>query len=371
MMASVVLAQQQPGTASVLLPVVATQPGGKPVVDLTLANFSVEARRGVQLTGAAMVAAEAMNDPQHTFPVFIVYDAYLFPAPVQSTIANALLQFLGEVAQHYNPVTLVANTPSGIKLIYEFGTDPRVLTEALAALNNNSKPADAKVKEQLERLKLLRTYVPTPGSLDDQTILQFAGLNQVAPVLGRSPYRKALLWLTWNYRMGSAQNTATWTGSSSAPNKSLTMTTGSESEMYANSLPDARFQKLPPAYQKTIDSLNAAHVSVYALQQYDPNNASLSINDPVQQVTVDGLRQVAACTGGFSVKDYRHTTVAQAIEQVRADFGPYYMLTVTPGESKKTEWVPVTVKVNQETVTLRSAPGFLALSPSAEKLAAK
>ena len=30
MMASVVLAQQQPGTASVLLPVVATQPGGKP-----------------------------------------------------------------------------------------------------------------------------------------------------------------------------------------------------------------------------------------------------------------------------------------------------------------------------------------------------
>jgi len=366
---TVLHAEQKAAVTTVLVPVVVSQASGKPVLNLNASNFSVEGRKPVELGNAELIPAEAMNDPQHTIPVFVLYDAYFFPAPLQNMIGAELLQFLGDLAQNYSPVTLVVNTPGGLKLVYDFGTDPKVLAEALTALNNGGKVADPKVKEQLDRLKVLKTFVPAPGSLENQTVLQFAGLSQMAQVLGHSPNRKAVIWLTWNYRLGTGEYTTSWTGSSLSQDKTLSMSTGTRAETMSNNMADERYQSLPPLYEKTIGGLNTARISVFPLQLYDPSKTTLAMNDPSQQDTVEGLRQVAACTGGISFKDFRQTMLAQAIAQIRADFGPYYMLTLSTGDFKKTEWVPIKVKVNQDGLSLRTAPGFLGLSPSAVKTA--
>ena len=105
--------------------------------------------KGIQLDSAQMVPAEAMNDPQHTVPVFILYDAYFLSAQLQATFGADLLQFLTDLSQHYSPVTLVVNTPAGLKLVYDFGTDPKILGDALAALNSGAKVSDPKVKDQV------------------------------------------------------------------------------------------------------------------------------------------------------------------------------------------------------------------------------
>ena len=351
-----------------LVPVVADQ-GGKPVVDLQQANFSVDGPKGIKLDSAQMVPAEAMNDPQHTFPVFILYDAYFYTAPLQATVGAELLQFLTDLSQHYSPVTLVVNTPAGLRLVYDFGTDPKILGDALAALNSGAKVSDPKVKDQLEKLKILKTFVAAPAPVEDLTIMQFGGLEHMAQVLGRSPNRKALLWMTWNYRLGTGEFTKNWTPSTASQDKNLTMNTGTRAEVYANNVPDTRYQNLPPLYEKAMEAVNGAHISVYPLQLYDRRDTNLSFNNPSDQVTTEGLRQVAACTGGISIKDFKQTSVAQAIAQVRAAFGPYYMLTLTASDIKKTDWIPLKVKVDRPGVTIRSAPGFLGLSPSAVKSA--
>jgi VWFA-related protein len=365
---TILLAEQKPVETRILIPVV-VQAGGKPATDLQLANFSLAGAKSLHLDDAQMVPAEAMNDPRHTFPVFILYDIYFFPAPVQSQIGADLLRFLTDLAQHYSPVTLVANTPTGLKLIYDFGTDPKLLADALTALDTGGRVSDPKVKEQLERLKILKTFVPAPAAAEDLTIMQMAGLGQMAQVLQRSPNRKAMLWLTWNYRLGTGDFTTHWTGITKSEDKNLTMNTGTRAEVLSNNLPDTRYQNLPPLYEKAIAALNQAHVSVYPLQLYDRRDTNLSFTNPSEQVTTEGLRQVATCTGGFSLKDFKQTTVSQAITQVRADFGPYYMLTLTASDIKKTDWIALKVKVNKEGLTVRSAPGFLGLSPSAAKSA--
>jgi VWFA-related protein len=361
-------AEEKSLDTKILVPVVADQ-GGKPVLDLQATNFSVEGAKGIQLSSVQMVPAEAMNDPQHTFPVFILYDAYYFTAPVQAMVGADLLQFLTDLSQHYSPVTLVVNTPMGLKLVYDFGTDPRILGDALAALDTGAKVSDPKVKDQLEKLKLLKIFVPAPAAVEDLTIVQFGGLEHMAQVLGRSPNRKALVWMTWNYRLGTGDRTVNWTGSTLSQDKSLTMNSGTRAEVYANNLPDSRYQNLPPLYEKAIAAVNGAHVSVFPLQQYDRRDTSLTINSPSDQVTTEGLRQVAACTGGTSIKDFKQTSVAQAVAQVRAGFGPYYILTLTASDIKKTDWIPLKVRVDRPAVTIRTAPGFLGLSPSAAKSA--
>lgn len=363
------VAAEKPNETKVLVPVVVSPAGGHLILDLKAADFSVEGPKDIKLESAQLVPAEAMPDPQHTVPVFILYDAFFFPAPVQTILGDRLLDFLGEVAQHPSPVTLVVNTVNGLKPVYDFGTDPKVLGDALAALNSGTKPSDAKVKDQVERLKLLKTYLPASGAVEDNTRLQFAGLTAISQILGRSPNRKAVLWMTWNYWLGSGSTTTTWTRSTNAEVRSLSSVAGSRSEDLLNSASDQRYTTVPPLYEKAITSLNAARISVYALQLYNPNDASFSLSDPNVRNTQEGLHQVAACTGGVSFKDFQQMTVAQAVTQVRADGGPYYMLTLSAGDIKKTDWMPLKVKVTREGLTIRSAPGFLGLSPSAAKTA--
>jgi len=362
-------AAEKPNDTKVLVPVVVNPVGGHLVLDLKTADFSAEGPKDVKLESAQLVPAEALPDPQHTIPVFILYDAYFFPAPVQTIIGSQLLEFLGEVAQHPSPVTLVVNTTSGLKPVYDFGTDPKVLADALAVLNTGAKASDSKVKEQVDRLKILRTYIPAPSAVEDQSKLQFAGLTSIAQILGRSPNRKAVLWMTWNYWLGTGMYTTNWTLNTMAEQRSLSSVAGSRSEDLLANASDTRYGSVPPLYQKAISSLNTAHISVYALQLYNPNDPTFSLSDPNVRNTAEGLRQVAACTGGVNMKDFTQMKVGQAVSQVRADGGPYYMLTISAADIKKTDWVPIKVKVNRDGLSIRTAPGFLGLSPSAAKAA--
>lgn len=353
-----------PAETKILVPVVLEPHADAGALNLQATDFTVDGPRGIRIESAQLVPAEAMNDAQHTPLVFIVYDAFLTPGPVQGTLGAQLMKYLEGVAQRHDPVTLVVNQGSGLKPVYDFGTDPKLLADALDAVNQNRKVDDPKVKEQVERLKLLKSYTPVPLTPDQVTAAQLTGLEQISRLLQRSPNRKALLWLTWNYWLGTGEYTKYFMGSQRGVGA-----TASIPEAIANAQADTRFTGLPPLYQHTIDALNTAHVSVYPLQQYDRRNTSLTLNDRSLWFTAEGLKQVAACTGGFSFKDFRNTTLDEAVSAVRADFGPYYMLTATVPEIKRTDWVGLKVKVNKPGLTARSAPGFLGLSPGAAKAA--
>src|SRR5271165_1992928 len=94
------LAADKQSETTVLVPVVVSPVAGHLVLDLKTADFSVEGPKDLKVDSAQLVPAEAMPDPQHTIPVFILYDAFFFPAPVQTIIGERLLGFLGDVAQH-------------------------------------------------------------------------------------------------------------------------------------------------------------------------------------------------------------------------------------------------------------------------------
>jgi VWFA-related protein len=368
-------AETRPAGTQLLVPVVVTQGNGQPVTDLQLANFKVEGGHGLQADSVQLVAPETLGDPQHTVPVFILCDKFLVQATTWGQISDEVLQFLEEAAQKRIPVTVVANTWSGLSPVYDFGTAPGVLTEALAALKSGAAVSNPQVQKQLDQLKLFKAAPELQKTTNDVLAeMQLDRPRQLAQLLRRSPNRKALIWMTWRYGVGTGEYTKSWPAWSTTPTtRQASQTPGFKLEGpnapsvwdVQNKQPHTEFTEIPPRYQQAIDSLNAAHVSVYPLQMWDRRNTQLTISDKYAHAAAAGLAQFAACTGGFSFKDYQNTTLAQAVAQVGTDFGPYYMLTITAKDVKTTDWIGLKVKVDRPSVTVRTAPGFLGLSPKA------
>jgi VWFA-related protein len=326
----------------------------------------------LQADSVQLVAPETLGDPQHSVPVFILCDKFLVQATTWGPISDEILQFLEEAAQKRIPVTVVVNTWSGLSPVYDFGTAPGVLSAALAALKSGATVSDPQVQKQLDLLKLFNTAPETQKTTGDRLAeMQLDRPRQLAQLLRRSPNRKALIWMTWRYGLGTGEYTKSWPAWSTTPDlRQVTQTPGLKLGGNAPNLwelqakqPETRFTEIPPMYHQAIDSLNDAHVSVYPLQIWDRRNTQLTTDDKYAHASAAGLAQFAACTGGFSFKDYQNTSLAQAVAKVGTDLGPYYMLTVTAKDIKTTDWIGLKVKVNRPSVTVRTATGFLGLSP--------
>lgn len=76
-----------------------------------------------------------------------------------------------------------------------------------------------------------------------------------------------------------------------------------------------------------------------------------------------GLRQLADSTGGLAFRLGEQTSFAAAVDATLRDFGSYYMLTTEVPSPKELDWIPLKIKVDRPGLTLRAAPGFLALKP--------
>jgi VWFA-related protein len=355
--------QTKPNETKMLLPVVVTQADGKPCVDLREADFKVEGKHVLRVESAQLIAPERVSAEDTRTPVFVVYNAtdrYDFgtAVTVQASINREVLSMLAEIAKTAEPVTLIVFTPDGLKLIHDFSTPPAVLSVALAAVEQGKDSSDPKVQEEVVRLRLLKSV--TPGHLDSTSdAAELGALERMAKILQRSPNRKGLVWLGTGFYL------------------QLGFGTSAVTQYSANE-------------QHAVDTLNAAHISVYPFQSQDQSHEADNSNtfDPLRPTANntrdsvdtrpgnsapylippratgqagDALRQLAYSTGGVKLNNPPKITLTQAVANLRSDFGPYYMLTVSLENAKKTEWIPLKVKVTREGAKVRAQPMYLAI----------
>lgn len=239
----------------ILMPVVVKHASGKAVTDLKLSDFSVSGPKDVSIDRMWLFPPQTVSDEDPRTSVFVVYDAVntdLHP----NLRTKSIRSFLSMVAKDRAPVTLFINTASGLQLIYEVATPPEVLSSALTLTENrHAKSTDPEVEQQAKKLRLLGT--PIRANDIERLRSRAEGLIEVAHRLQGSDKRKAVIWLTNEPYLDG--------------NESL--------------------------YEITVETLNAAHISVY------PNLFELesSTSDNPKSDGIRGQQRLADCTGVWAL----------------------------------------------------------------------
>ncbi len=300
----------------ILMPVVVKDAAGKPSTDLKVSDFSVSGPKDVSIDRMWLVPPQTVSDEDPRTSVFLVYDA-VNTDPPSDLRTKRIRSFLSMVAKDRAPVTFFINTANGLQLIYEATTPPEVLSSALTLTENrHAKSADPEVEQQAKKLRLLST----PIRADDIERLRSGaeGLIEVAHRLRGSDKRKAVIWLTNEPYLEGHEN----------------------------------------LYEITVETLNAAHISVY------PNLLELggSAAGNAKPEAIHNQQRLADCTGGMGL-GLTKDSMWDALQATLADFGSYYILGVALPVPKETDWKPIGITVNRPGLTVRAAPGFVGLKP--------
>jgi len=315
----------------ILMPVVVKDAAGKPVTDLKQSDFQVSGPKNISIDRMWLVPPQTVSEQDTGVPVTVLYDAADAANPNPDPRAKWIRAFLGEVAKHGAPVAFYIYTADGLKLIYDPATSPQILTAALALVEKREVTSNnPKIEEQAKKIDLVSTSTPVHTFRFDNTSNAMGGLIAVARLLPPSDKRKVVIWLT--------------------------------SGGYDTLLnPDLRYSPAKAWYspwqlmqEAVMEQFNAAHISAYPL---DPD---VNYDNPFTSA-----EQLALCTGGrmFNNASMWNAPMWDDVQEVLADFGPYYTLAVAVPTPKETGWIPVKIKVNRPGLTVRAAPGFYGLKP--------
>ncbi|MGH9429476.1 MAG: VWA domain-containing protein, partial [Terriglobia bacterium] len=295
--------------AQVFVPVVVTDSTGSPVRGLERADFMVEPSKKLVLGTVAEVDKAVETDAARG-PVFVLFDALSVGPPLQGRAQQRVLELLEKTATNEERLTLVMNTGEGLRLIHDSTTDFRVLRAALQQVRTAKSSQTAATPESNEkedpefarnvaaesaRLRQLNGDNPAGGGLS-MVFRQLAGLQQMALSLQRVAGRKTLIWITAHFPIEI-----------DAELSYGSMSSGTHPEL----------RDLAPAWEQSVEALNSAHVSVYAVQVEGP-----SPRDPIfeyAQRTQYGLEEFAKSTAGQSFRV--GADFVAAIRQAREDCG--------------------------------------------------
>jgi VWFA-related protein len=323
----------------VVLPVIVSDRSGQVVHGLQNSDFSVHCEKGFSLVSAQEIAPATVSKFKDPVPIYVLYDVLTIPAPKQGTVSKVLLSYLRAAALENRAVTLLVLTDGGLQVIHEMTTDPAVLRAALDLLDSKQLPGavgqgeQVKVKEETERLRRLTQLLAaahfkayTPAALQ-----QLQAMARIGEMLHGSPKRKLLVWLTGPFP--------------------VTVDSG---ELHFNGLLhtdwDPSLAGLADQYQRAIDSLNASHVSVYAIRIF---RASHELRDPTDY----GLSDFAQATGGRSLGELDPPEFSTALADLTREPQSYYSLTLN-GSLQKSSWVGCKVNTNVPDTRVSAPKGF-------------
>jgi len=291
----------------------------------------------------------------------------------QAYARQDLLKYLTQSVDQREPTGLYTLTRSGIHVIHDFTTDPRVL---VAALHKIKGDAYQMVDSEADMEALTGTASPDgsagvdPGAVQSesqqlQTMMEDAELNfqsfqqrlaitytlqamqQVAQALAGFPGRKSLIWASGGFPFSVSDNTM----------------------QLAPAGRDSLVDVLP-MYEHTWQLLNNAQIALYpvdvkGLQAVGIANAS--VGNPGKNYTRNmtwrnldtqaTLQTFASMTGGRAY--YNSNDLVKGFRNAVSDSAEYYMLGYYLDRSRtKAGWRKLAVKVKRDRVEVRARSGF-------------
>jgi VWFA-related protein len=305
----------------------------------------------------------------------IVLDLINTPFTDQAHARKELLKYLTQSVDRREPTGLYTLNRSGVHVVHDFTTDPRVLIAALHKVKGDTSQM-VDTSEDLEATT--GTASPEgsagvdPGTVQSeadrlQTMMEDAELNfqsfqqrlaitytlegmqQLAQALGGFAGRKSLIWAGGGFPFSVSDNTMQLAPAG------------------RDSLSDVL-----PLYERTWQLLNDAQIALYPVdvKGLTTNMPSASIRTPSrrpggfqraanwrQTDTQATLQTFAEATGGRAY--YNSNDLAKGFRDAVHDSSEYYMLGYYLDRSNtKPGWRKLSVKVKREHVEVRARSGF-------------
>jgi VWFA-related protein len=303
----------------------------------------------------------------------IVLDLINTPFVDQAFARKDLLKYLTQSLDQREPTALYTLTRSGIHVVHDFTTDPRVLVAALHKVKGDT----SQIVDSPEEVEAMTgTASPDgsagvdPGAVQTeaqqlQTMMEDAQLNfqsfeqrlaitytlegmqQVAQALAGFPGRKSLIWAGGGFPFSVSDNTMQL-----APAGRDTLS------------------DVLPLYEHTWQLLNDAQIALYpvdvkGLQTVTAPSASVrnpgrnyARNMSWRQMDTQGTFQTfAGMTGGRAY--YNSNDLVKGFRDAVNDSAQYYMLGYYLDRSKtKAGWRKLAVKVKRDHTEVRARSGF-------------
>ncbi len=381
------------------------QQDGKPA---TIAVFE-EVHAAPPTARPTATAQEFTNvKPQQAEQLTIIALDLVNTAPLdQAYLRQEVLKFLDTAAQTGEPFSLVAITTSGIRVLQDFTSDPKLIAAAVRKqpgkpvgqeragstgnpiLDQTPCAASAvgcgggKGLEQADReiqawFQFRTNQEPADIFRDRNARLDtLAALQQLAQSVSGLPGRKSVIWASSGIQfLGGIARVAGGFGSQSPRNDYSTFNT----QRVVQSMDEnVRALQLLSAANVAVYPLDARHGANTSFAMYDVNRSDAPIGDSgfggdkgrVQnqdQETVTMFQQVAAATGGKPC--FNRTDLANCLKEDAADSHDYYMLGFYADKDVKPGWHAISVKLNKQSADLRHRSGYLAvpLDPAKARL---
>ncbi len=307
----------------------------------------------------------------------------------QANARQDLLKYLTESVDQHEPTALYTLTRTGIHVIHDFTTDPRILVAALhkvkgdpvemvdsdedvaaatasgstgapsgagASDGGKSKGGGGRVASEAQNLEgMLKDAELNFQSFEQRIAISYTldGMQQVAQTLAGFPGRKSLIWASGGFPFSV-----------------------SDTMQLAPAGRDTLSDVLP-LYEHTWQLLNDAQIALYPVDvkglqnniimpsiSSSPSNASL--RNPGKAYTRATLRQMdrqssfqtfASMTGGRAY--YNSNDLVKGFRDAVSDSAQYYMLGYYLDRTKtKSGWRKLAVKVKRDHTEVRTRSGF-------------
>jgi VWFA-related protein len=377
-------------TALVLIPTLVTDKSGNHIKGLKKEDFTVLENGAEQkistfeeITSAARRMSRPKNpnefsnsltgEPSTKRITLMVLDLINTPFVDQAYARKDLLKYLTQSVDQREPTALYTLTRSGIHVIHDFTTDPRVLVAALHKVKGDT----SQVVDSPETVEAMSGSASPdgsagvdPGAVQSeadkiQTMMEDAELNfqsfqqrlaitytlqgmqQVAQTLAGFPGRKSLIWAGGGFPFSVSDNTMQLAPAG------------------RDSLSDVL-----PMYERTWQLLNDAQIALYPVDVKGlqvVTTPSASVRNPGknyarnmswrQMDTQSTLQTFASMTGGRAY--YNSNDLVKGFRDAVSDSAEYYMLGYYLDRSKtKSGWRKLAVKVKRDHTEVRARSGF-------------
>ena len=373
----------------VLIPTLVTDKSGDHITGLKKEDFTVlengaeqkiatfeeitsDAHRWIRPRNPNEFGNTLTGGPSARRVTLIVLDFINTPFAAQAYARKDLLKYLTESIDQREPTALYTLTRSGVQVIHDFTTDPRVLAAALHKVKGDTfQMVDS--PEEVETIT--GTASPDgsagvdPGTVQTeaqkiQTMMEDSELNfqsfqqrlaitytlqamqQIAQAFAGFPGRKSLIWASGGFPF------------------SVSDTTMQLAPAGRDSLVDVL-----PMYEHTWQLLNNAGISLYPVDVKGLQTlmASAALTNPgknytrnmswKQMDTQSTLQTFASMTGGRAY--YNSNDLVKGFRDAVHDSAEYYMIGYYLDRSKtKSGWRKLAVKVRRDHIEVRARNGF-------------
>jgi len=313
------------------------------------------------------------DEPRPSRLTIIVLDGINTPFTDPVRGRQELIKSLAESLRSGEPVALLSLTRSGVKMIHDFATDPRVLAAALKKARSgqpNITQADLDALKQAFTTEEDAQQAQQSFQSETQTIEAFVreshqemtaflrrvvitltlqGMQAIAQAVAGIPGRKAMVWATAGFPF-----------------------TLSGFDM------GQQFEDLLPLYERTWQLLNDANIAVYPMDVRGLVNPlsiaadvmGMSPNLVTRQTdlhasTIGTFQTFAEMTGGRAF--YNRNDLDKCFEDAAQDSASYYLLGYPLDRTgAKTGWRKLDVKVAAPHADVRARKGFFLTDSSAD-----